>query len=160
MGRCGVEPGEPALALARHVRAHDGLRFLGLQGYDGHLQMLPNAEEQRAKCVDGLGLLIETRRLLERHGIPVEVVTGGGTGTSAVVGGHEGVTEIQPGSFLLMDCAYHAVRPEFGRALSVVCTAISRRPGWYVLDGGSKAISQDFGKPVIKGHAAEKVVKL
>ena len=82
-------------------------------------------------------------------------VTGAGTGTSAIVGRYDGITEIQPGSFLLMDSAYHAVRPEFGCSLSVLCTVISRRPGHYVLDAGSKAISQDFGKPAIKGHPEE-----
>src|SRR5207244_13266587 len=66
----------------------------------------------------------------------------------------------QPGSFLLMDSAYHAVRPEFACSLSVLCTVISRRPGHYVLDAGSKAISQDFGKPVIKGRPEEKVQRL
>src|SRR5262249_33457748 len=45
-------------------------------------------------------------------------------------------------------------------ALSVLATVISRRPAWYVLDAGSKAISRDFGTPVIKGRPAEKVIKL
>jgi D-serine deaminase-like pyridoxal phosphate-dependent protein len=160
MGRCGVAPGEPALALARHVASRPPLRFVGLQGYDGHLQMLPDAAERRAKCLAGLEQLIATRRLIERSGLPVEVVTGAGTGTWEFVGFHEGVTEIQPGSFLLMDCAYHAVRPEFGCALSILASVVSRRPGRYVLDAGSKAISRDFGTPVIKGHPEEKVVKL
>ena len=70
------------------------------------------------------------------------------------------MTELQPGSFLLMDAAYHAVRPEFGCSLSILATVVSRRPAWYVLDAGSKAISQDFGKPVIKDHATEVVAKL
>jgi D-serine deaminase-like pyridoxal phosphate-dependent protein len=70
------------------------------------------------------------------------------------------MTELQPGSFLLMDVAYHAVRPEFGYSLSILATVVSRRPGWYVLDAGSKAISQDFGKPQIKGQPDEKVVRL
>ncbi len=160
MGRCGVEPGRPALDLARLVRQQEGLRFDGLQGYDGHLQMLPDAAEQRRRCLEGLEKLVGTRRLLEESGIPVAVVTGAGTGTCAVVGRYDGVTEIQPGSFLLMDCAYHAARPEFGCSLSILCTVVSRRPSWYVLDAGSKAISQDFGKPAIKGRTEEKVVKL
>ncbi len=160
MNRCGVEPGEPALALARLVAAESGLRFFGLQGYDGHLQMLPNPEEKRAKCLAGLNALLSTRRLIEAAGLPVEVVTGAGTGTSALAANHEALTELQPGSFLLMDAAYHAVRPEFACSLSVLATVISRRPGWYVLDAGSKAISQDFGKPAIKGRADERVVKL
>jgi D-serine deaminase-like pyridoxal phosphate-dependent protein len=160
MGRCGVEPGEPALALARRVHGSPGLRFVGLQGYDGHLQLLPDPRERKAKCLEALEQLIGTRRLIERAGIPVEVVTGAGTGTWEYVGFHEGITEIQPGSFLLMDSAYHAVRPEFGCALSVLATVISRRSGWYVLDAGSKAVSRDFGTPLIKGRPDHHVVKL
>jgi D-serine deaminase-like pyridoxal phosphate-dependent protein len=160
MSRCGVEPGEPALALARRIAAEPGLRFLGLQGYDGHLQMLPDAAERRAKCLQGLEKLIATRRLIERAGLPVEVVTGAGTGTWEFVASYPGVTEIQPGSFLLMDCAYHAVRPEFRCALSILTTVVSRRPGWYVLDAGSKAISKDFGTPLIKDRPAERVTRL
>ncbi|MBI1916924.1 MAG: DSD1 family PLP-dependent enzyme [Planctomycetes bacterium] len=160
MARCGVEPGTPALELARHVQRQEGLRFVGLQGYDGHLQLMSDTAEQRRGCLEALEKLVGTRRLLEANGIPVEVVTGAGTGTSAIVGRYDGVTEIQPGSFLLMDCAYHAVRPEFACSLSVLCTVISRRPGHYVLDAGSKAISQDFGKPMIKGRPEEKVQRL
>jgi D-serine deaminase-like pyridoxal phosphate-dependent protein len=160
MNRCGVEPGEPALALARVIADQPGLRFVGLQGYDGHLQMLPDREERRAKCLQGLERLVATRRLLEGAGVPVEVVTGGGTGTWEWVAGYDGVTELQPGSFLLMDCAYHAVRPEFGCSLSILATVVSRRPGQYVLDAGSKAVSKDFGTPTIKGQSAEHVIKL
>jgi D-serine deaminase-like pyridoxal phosphate-dependent protein len=160
MNRCGVAPGEAALELARKIQATPGLRFTGLQGYDGHLQMLPDAAERRAKCLEGLERLVGTRRMIERAGIPVEVVTGGGTGTWEFVSGFEGMTEIQPGSFVLMDCAYHTVRPEFGCSLSILASVISRRPGQYVLDAGSKAISRDFGTPVIKGKTAERVLKL
>jgi len=160
MNRCGVEPGEPALQLARRIHAEEGLRFLGLQGYDGHLQLLPDPEEKRMCCLQGMERLVGTRRLIEQAGIPVEVVTGAGTGTWEYVSAVPGVTEIQPGSFLLMDCAYHAVRPEFGCALSILATVVSRRPGWYVLDAGSKAISKDFGMPVIKDRPKERAVKL
>jgi D-serine deaminase-like pyridoxal phosphate-dependent protein len=160
MQRCGVEPGEPALALARKVQASPGLRFIGLQGYDGHLQMLPDPAERKARCREGLDLLVGTRRCLEQAGIEVPVVTGAGTGTWEFVAGHQGVTEIQPGSFVIMDCAYHAVRPEFGCALSILATVISKRPGWYVLDAGSKAISKDFGMPAIKARPGEQVVRL
>lgn len=160
MRRCGVEAGEPALALARRIHASPGLRFLGLQGYDGQLQLIADPAERRAKCVAGLEPLIATRRLIERAGIPVEVVTGAGTGTWEFVSACQGITEIQPGSFILMDCAYHAVRPEFGCSLSILATVISRRPGWYVLDAGSKAISRDFGTPVIKDRPQDCVTRL
>jgi D-serine deaminase-like pyridoxal phosphate-dependent protein len=160
MARCGVEPGEPALALARRICARPGLRFVGLQGYDGHLQMLPDPAERRSRCLQGMERLIRTRRLLEQAGISVEVVTGAGTGTWEFVSSCPGVTEIQPGSFVLMDCAYHTVQPEFGCALSILATVISRRPNWYVLDAGSKAISKDFGMPVIKQRPQDRVLKI
>jgi D-serine deaminase-like pyridoxal phosphate-dependent protein len=160
MGRCGVEPGEPALALARVVQQSPGLEFVGLQGYDGHLQMVPDAAERRTKAEAGLERLLATRQLIESAGLPVAVVTGAGTGTWEFAAAHPAITEIQPGSFLLMDCAYHAVRPEFGCALSILATVVSRRPGWYVLDAGSKAISKDFGMPIIKGRPEDRVVKL
>jgi D-serine deaminase-like pyridoxal phosphate-dependent protein len=160
MNRCGVEPGAPALGLARLIHAQPGLRFDGLQGYDGHLQLLPDPDEKRARCLQGLDRLVGTRRLIEQAGLPCPVVTGAGTGTWEYVAGFPGMTEIQPGSFLLMDCAYQAVRPEFACSLSVLATVISRRPGWYVLDAGSKAISKDFGTPVIKDRPGETVSKL
>ena len=90
----------------------------------------------------------------------MRVVTGAGTGTWEFTAGFDGVTEIQPGSFVLMDCVYHAVRPEFGCALSILAAVISKRPGWYVLDAGSKAISKDFGSPIIKDHPEDKVARL
>jgi D-serine deaminase-like pyridoxal phosphate-dependent protein len=79
MARCGVEPGEAALALARRIQQSPGLRFDGLQGYDGHLQMLPDKGEQRAKSVGGLEQLVGTRRLIEKAGIPVPAPAPGST---------------------------------------------------------------------------------
>ena len=160
MARCGVEPGEAAIGLAQRIQRSPGLRFDGLQGYDGHLQMLPDKSAQRAQSVGGLEQLVGTRRLIEKAGIPVPVVTGAGTGTWEYTAGFPGVTEIQPGSFVLMDCIYRQHRPEFGCALSILCTVISVRSQWYTLDAGSKAISKDFGMPEIKGYADEKVTRL
>ena len=160
MNRCGVEPGAPALQLARLIHAEEGLRFVGLQGYDGHLQMSPDLVSKATRCREGLDKLGMTRAMIEAEGIAVEVVTGAGTGTWEWAAAHPALTELQPGSFLLMDAAYHAVRPEFACSLSVLTTVVSRRAAWYVLDAGSKAISQDFGTPAIKGHPGDKVLKL
>ena len=160
MNRCGVEPGEPALALARRVAASPGLRFVGLQGYDGHLQLTLDHAERKAKSHEALAQLVGTRRLIESAGLPVEVVTGAGTGTWEFFAFYEGVTEIQPGSFVLMDAAYHQIRPEFDCSLSVLTTVLSRRPEWYVLDAGSKGISKDFGMPAVKGRPQDKVNRL
>lgn len=156
--RCGVDPGEPAVALARHVLAHaPALQFLGLQGYAGHIQMLPDLADRTAQCRAGLQLLADTRRALEVAGVPVAVVTGAGTGTADAAAGFPGLTEIQPGSFVLMDAAYHAACPAFGCALSILTAVVSRRAGRYVLDAGSKAVSKDFGTPVVKGRPGDVV---
>jgi D-serine deaminase-like pyridoxal phosphate-dependent protein len=160
MNRCGVEPGESVVDLARLVARTPGVRFRGLQGYDGHLQMLPDSEERKRKSLEAAGKLVDSRRAVEAAGIAVEVVTGGGTGTWEFVASVPGVTEIQPGSFVIMDAAYHKVRPEFGCALSIRSAVVSRKPGQYVLDAGSKAISRDFGTPAIKGRPADTVTRM
>src|SRR5262245_362504 len=160
MNRCGVEPGEPVLQRVRLINEQSKLRFGGLQGYDGHLQMLTDMTDKRKKCEAGLAALVATRKLIEAAGIPVPVVTGGGTGTSEFVTAFPGVSELQPGSFLLMDAIYHRLRPEFACSLSILATVISHRPNQYVLDAGSKAISADFGMPAIKGRVNEQVKKL
>lgn len=160
MARCGVLPGDAAIPLAQRITKSPGLRFDGLQGYDGHLQLLADPVEKKKKCLEGLEQLTGTRRLIEKAGIPVNVVTGAGTGTWEFVAGYPGVTEIQPGSFVLMDCAYHPIRPEFNCSLSILTTVISTRPKWYTLDAGSKAISKDFSMPQIKGKPAENVTRL
>lgn len=160
MERCGVAPGPAAVDLARAVVALPGLRFRGLQGYDGHLQMLPDYEVRKAQSLAAADALVGTRRLIERAGLPVEIVTGGGTGTWEFVASVPGVTEIQPGSFVVMDAAYHRVRPEFVRALSVLTAVVSRSRGRYVLDAGSKAISRDFGTPEVKGRPGDRVDRL
>ncbi len=160
MARCGVLPGDAAVPLAQRISKSPGLRFDGLQGYDGHLQLIADAKERRGKCLEGLEQLTGTRRLIEKAGIPVAIVTGAGTGTWEFVAGFPGVTEIQPGSFVLMDCIYHPVRPEFGCSLSIFATVMSVQTKWYTLDAGSKAISKDFGMPQIKGKPAEAATRL
>jgi D-serine deaminase-like pyridoxal phosphate-dependent protein len=160
MRRCGVQSSQQTLELAKQIISYPSLKFVGLQGYDGHLQLITDISERRAKCLEGLAKLIEMKKLLQDSGIPISVVTGGGTGTWEFVASYPGITEIQPGSFVLMDSIYHTVRPEFQRTLSILTTVVSRREGQYVLDAGSKAISQDFGKPLIKNRPEDKVTRL
>jgi len=160
MNRCGVEPGEPALALAKHIRKYPNLRFDGLQGYDGHLQNIADIAEREKRSREGIQSFVATRTLIENAGIPVAIVTGAGTGTSEFIASTAGMTEIQPGSFVLMDAVYQTMRPDFSVTQTILCTVVSRRPGMYVLDAGSKAISKDFGMPAIKGRPNDKVTKL
>ncbi|MCE9530950.1 MAG: DSD1 family PLP-dependent enzyme [Planctomycetes bacterium] len=160
MHRCGVAPGEPALELAKVIRKYPSLRFEGLQGYDGHLQYIPDIAERERRCREGIKSFIATRHLIEAAGIPVGNVTGAGTGTWEFIASTPGITEIQPGSFVLMDAVYNTLRPEFPITQSIITTVISRAPGQYILDAGSKAISKDFGSPAVKGRPNDKVMKL
>jgi D-serine deaminase-like pyridoxal phosphate-dependent protein len=80
MNRCGVEAGEPALRLARAVQAEEGLRFVDLPASDGQRQLLPDLSEKAGRCRAGLEQLLETRRMLEAAGVPVQVLAGCGDG--------------------------------------------------------------------------------
>lgn len=152
MGRCGVAAGEPALELARAVRQLPGLRFEGIQAYEGHA-VYTNDPERRAELVrEAMGKAIRTRRLLEDEGIPVAIVSGGSSATYQVTGQIEGVDEIQAGTYPTMDWRYAQMAPEFEIALSVLTRVISKRPGVAVLDVGLKGAGCEFGPPRIKGH--------
>ena len=151
MNRCGVEPGEPALALARVVAESKGLRFLGLQGYEGHLVMIPNPEERREKALAAMASLVATRRLIERSGLPVQIVSGVGTGTYSFSGNVPGIDEVQAGSYVFMDTKYRSVGIDFECALTVLATIISRpTPNLAITDAGAKALTYEFGLPAVK----------
>ncbi len=156
MRRCGVPAGEPALELACRVAAspgpstglRTGLRLAGLMGYEGHLVLISDHEERRRKVLAALESLADTADLLHRHGLPIEIVSGGGTGTYDITGSHPVMTEIQAGSYVFMDTTYGAVRPEFDISLALLATVISRpHPDYLVTDAGIKALSKDFGWP-------------
>jgi D-serine deaminase-like pyridoxal phosphate-dependent protein len=158
--RCGAPPGEAAAALARTV-VESGLHFRGLMGYEGHLQpLLPGAEKNRA-VREAMEALANTRKLVESSGIPVEIVSCGGTGDYSVAGEYAGVTENQAGSYLLMDTWYAPFAPDFSVALSVLVTIISKTTGErLVADAGCKVISGERGLPGVKGMAGLKLKAL
>lgn len=152
MHRCGVPPGEPALALARLVASLPGLSFKGLQGYEGHIVDLRDATERTEKTRAAFKTLVDTRRLIEAAGIPVQIVTGGGTGTYTVTGDFPGVDEVQAGSYAAMDWWYTDIRPEFQQAMSILATVVSRpAPDKAILDVGRKGVGAEWGAPRIRG---------
>jgi D-serine deaminase-like pyridoxal phosphate-dependent protein len=158
--RCGVAPGEPALALARQA-LNQGLKVRGLMGYEGHLQPLPAGPDKTARVTQAMECLIQTRKLLESSGIAVEIVSCGGTGDYSTAAAHAGVTENQAGSYLLMDTWYAPVATDFKVTLSVLATIISKTPGErIVVDAGCKVISGERGLPSVKGIAGLKLKAL
>jgi D-serine deaminase-like pyridoxal phosphate-dependent protein len=151
--RCGVRPGEAAVALAK-LAIEQGLRFRGIMGYEGHLQpLLPGPEKQTA-VTRAMQSLARTKQEIEAAGIAVEIVSCGGTGDYAISASHPAVTENQAGSYLLMDSWYAPFAPDFRQSLSVLATVISKTPGErIVVDAGVKAISGERGLPSVKGMA-------
>jgi D-serine deaminase-like pyridoxal phosphate-dependent protein len=150
LNRCGVEPGNPALDLARYADEH-GLIVRGVMGYDGHLQAIPPGAERDEIVRQGSRAIVESAKLIESAGIEARIVSTGGTGTYAVSGDYPGITEIQAGSYLLMDNAYVGRNAPFQRSLTVLATVISTRGATHaVLDCGVKAISGERGLPALK----------
>ena len=158
MGRCGAAPGQPALELARLVAASAGLRFEGLQGYEGHCVDLRDEKERTDKTRASLKALVETRRLIERSGLRVNLVSGGGTGTYTLTGDCEGVDELQAGSYAAMDWWYGDIRPEFQQAMSILTTVVSRpKPGVVIIDVGRKGVGAEWGAPRVKNLPGSQV---
>ncbi|HEX5692243.1 MAG TPA: DSD1 family PLP-dependent enzyme [Roseiflexaceae bacterium] len=148
-GRCGVAPGEPALALARELRQLPNLQLVGLQGYEGHLQQVADRQEKARRVDAAMDQLLGTAALLRDAGVAIEVVTTGGTGTCELCARHNGVTEVQPGSFVFLDISYRdSLGPgaNYANALVVLATVVSRpTPNRAVIDAGLKALSTDMG---------------
>jgi D-serine deaminase-like pyridoxal phosphate-dependent protein len=154
-----VAPGQPAVALARSVAASPGLRFEGLHGYEGHCVDLRDESERVEKTRQSLKMLVDTRRAIERSGLAVRIVSGGGTGTYTVTGDYEGVDEVQAGSYAAMDWWYTDIRPEFKQAMSILATVISRAaPGVAVIDVGRKGVGAEWGAPRVKNRPESQVI--
>ncbi len=151
--RCGVEPGAPALTLARAIAGCSNLRFAGLQAYHGGAQHLRSVAERRAAIGRAVGMVRATRALIEQDGIACATVTGAGTGSFPLELASGAWDELQPGSYVFMDADYNrneydASWPRFGQSLFVWTTVMSRpNAERAVVDAGLKASSVDSGMP-------------
>jgi 3-hydroxy-D-aspartate aldolase len=153
--RTGVEPGEPALELGRAVQRQPRLNLRGLQGYAGQCAHVIGFEERRRASRRWMGRLMKTRELFEKHGLPVDIVSGGSSGTFNIDSELEGLTELQSGSYCVMDLDYRRIGGPSGRAyddfemaLTVLTTVISVPSAeMAMIDAGLKAFSTD--KPFV-----------
>ena len=152
MNRCGIEPRE-ALNLARAISSLRGLKFKGVQAYDGHLQMAEHTigKEKKMEQVQKVVEVIRTvREDFEKAGLSLEIVSGAGTGTYKYE--YPVLDEIQAGSYALMDWKYKVSAPEFDMAATVLSRVISTpTENRVVVDCGTKACSTDSGMPLVKG---------
>jgi D-threonine aldolase len=139
--RCGCPP-EKAGELADLAR-RNGLEVRGVMGYEGHLMMVRPEEDQRRMVRESMEKLTAAAR-----DVGGELISAGGTGTYRL---NEWATEIQAGSYALMDTAYAGLGEPFEQALFVLGTVISISDGWAVADVGLKALGMDHGNPSIPG---------
>jgi D-serine deaminase-like pyridoxal phosphate-dependent protein len=151
-GRSGVTGAQAAVAVAERIRPP--LRYAGVQAYEGHLQFLDREEQARghASALEALGAVVGA---LRAAGLEPPVVTGAGTGTVALALDAPGgaVTEVQPGSYALMDATYArtAGGAGFRQAAFVETTVRSRAVDAVVVDAGLKAVSTDMGPAAVDG---------
>lgn len=145
--RTGIAP-DKAVELAGFVARLDRMKIIGVQGYEGHLQMLPE-REKITKVTEAMQALTKTAdRLRQFH--EISIVTTGGTGTYSKCMETAGVTEIQPGSFIFMDKQYNAAigNSQYASALFVLTTVISKPSAdLATIDGGWKTFSTECGMP-------------
>ncbi len=151
MNRCGVEPGQPTLELARHILRASHLKFEGLMGYEGHTVAKPNYAERDAAARHSVQLLVDAKHYLEKQSIAVPIMSGGGTGTFNITGSIPEMTEVQAGSYIFMDATYRNVEgvgEHFQCALTVLATVVSRpAPDRVIVDTGMKVLAKEFGMP-------------
>lgn len=153
--RCGVEPGEPALALARAIASSPGLRFAGLQAYHGAAQHIRDYGQRKEAIDTGIEKTRQTVELLARHGLACELVSGAGTGSYRFEAGSGVYNELQAGSYVFMDADYAknlasdgSLWSEFEHSLFILATVMSRpTKERAVVDAGLKALSVDAGLP-------------
>ena len=143
--RCGCSPGD-AGSLAELARGA-GLEVRGVMGYEGHAVLVSDRADRARKVARSMALLEQAH---DAVGGPVR--SAGGTGTWDL---NDSATELQAGSYALMDTAYTAIGVPFGQALTILATVISVNPdGWAVADCGLKALGMDHGNPSLSDGSA------
>jgi len=144
--RTGASSMEQAIEIAQAVDRASHLRFRGLQGYSVSGSHGASVEERTQISRAAFDVAIATRDALMGLGLPTEILTGGSTGTWDVDTLLPEVTELQAGSYVLMDLAYGKLELPFRHALTVLTTVVSaNHEGFVTVDGGFKAFSTDRG---------------
>jgi D-serine deaminase-like pyridoxal phosphate-dependent protein len=141
MPRCGCRPAD-AGRIAELARTR-GLTVRGVMGYEGHVVGLADREARVAQTAEAMAKLTAAHAL-----VGGEIVSAGGTGTFDI---NTVATEIQAGSYALMDTAYGGLHLPFRTALRVVATVVHVSPKYAVADCGLKALGMDHGNPTVEG---------
>ena len=161
-GRCGVRSVSAAIAIAQAIDGAAGLRFSGLQAYQGAMQHLETYQSRKAKLDEAIVLVKAVVGALQAVGLKPELVSGGGTGSYSFESNSGVYNELQCGSYAFMDADYGRIRDEGGNridhgewenALFILTSVMSHaKPDQAVCDAGLKVQSLDSGLPVVHGR--------
>ncbi|MFA5536260.1 MAG: DSD1 family PLP-dependent enzyme [Bacillota bacterium] len=166
LNRSGVRSIEEAVSLTSHICSLSNLTFKGIQAYEGAFRGMSD-REKAAKCdgtgdIGGVAFAVEVRKAIEAVGVPVEIVSCSSTGTCAISIHMEGITEIQPGSYIVMETAYYRDNDNFPfkEAMylpSTICS-INKPNKRIVIDCGKKATPYDQGLPILIEDPTAKLI--
>ena len=161
-GRCGVTTTPAVVEIARAIDAAPGLKFAGLQAYQGAMQHMDSYEDRKAKIALAVAQVKDAVDTLKAEGLDCDIVGGGGTGSYYFESTSGVYNELQCGSYAFMDADYGRILDKDGKridqgewenALFILTSVMSRaKPGKAIVDAGLKAQSVDSGLPVIFGR--------
>ncbi len=149
--RCGLAPGTPSVELAQLAAATANLRFAGIMGYEGHVVDLEDKSERESGARECLQRLVDTRAAIEAAGLDCTICSSSATGDYYISTTFDGITEVQAGSYALMDAAYGRLGLGFKNALTVLTTVCNRPNSEQVItDAGLKSLTPEHGFPLVK----------
>ena len=168
-GRCGVTTTEDVVAIAKAADAAPGLKFSGIQAYQGAMQHLDKYEDRKAKLDTAIAMVKDAVDGLKNAGLEPDLVSGGGTGSYYFESNSGVYNELQCGSYAFMDADYGRIldkdgkridRGEWENAFFILTQVMSHvKPDKAICDAGLKAQSVDSGLPVIYGRDDVKYIK-
>ena len=168
-GRCGVTTTEAVIEIARLIDAAPGLKFAGIQAYQGAMQHLDAFDDRKAKLDTAIAQVSDAVEGLKAIGLECDIVGGGGTGSYYFESASGVYNELQCGSYAFMDADYGRIldengnridRGEWENALFILTTVMSHaKADKAIVDAGLKAQSVDSGLPVIFGRDDVEYVK-
>ncbi|WP_042251603.1 3-hydroxy-D-aspartate aldolase BhcC [Paracoccus sp. PAMC 22219] len=168
-GRCGVKTTDAVVQIAQAIDAAPGLKFTGIQGYQGAMQHMDSFDDRKAKLDAAIAQVRKAVEALTAIGLKPELVSGGGTGSYYFESNSGVFNELQCGSYAFMDADYGRIldrdgiridQGEWENALFILTSVMSHaKPHLAVVDAGLKAQSVDSGLPVIHGRTDVKYIK-
>jgi D-serine deaminase-like pyridoxal phosphate-dependent protein len=151
MDRCGVDTAADCLAVARRVLDLPGLRFEGITGYEGHCSLTPDNELRHERQQQAMSFFTGVAGMLEAEGIACPIRSAGGIATWNWTAAYPGITEIQAGTYVVMDNFHGKMVPGFEHSLTIQATVISRQSGKVIVDAGNKSVADPADVSIV-GH--------